>query len=314
MKRIIIIPGTCAHWSNWFDQINEYESLGYRVDFLELDTYKYNTFIECTSAMFDRIASLVQVPGNNEVEFPSNEEVTIIGHSMGAMMMLKILSEQKYFKNRNALAYDQMCKSKLVFVQVPLKVNSRNVAVLSTLKYLVYPIFLFHRYLIFPWITPLILLFKVIEKRVFAHIPVLRELMNFSLNIALMHNAFWGTRIKEFSNSNKYYRHWDAFSLEGFNAPRDVSEFERATHGHAKNTHGNFNPERTKNYFFTYGEPDFFCASKQTLAFAQAIGAQAVEFTPNNHLPHHMFWNQKKFNQMILERQKCTFSTFAPNP
>ena len=303
MKRIIIIPGTCAHWSNWFDQISEYESLGYRVDFLDLDAGKYNTFIECTAAMFDRLAGLLQ-SGKNEVEFLCHDEITIIGHSMGAMMMLKILSEQKFFKNRNALAYDQLSKLKLIFVQIPLKVNMHNARFLSALKYFAYPFFIFHRYLVFPWMTPILLFFKIIEKKVFSHIPVLKQLINLSLNIAMMHNSFWGTQIKEFTHANEYYKHWDAFSLGGFTAATEISEFERATYGYAESTKGNFNPEFTKNYFFTYGDPDFFCDSRLTITFAQFIGANAVEFSPNNYLPHHMFWCQKRFNEMVLEPRK----------
>lgn len=299
MKRVIIIPGTCAHWLNWFDQINHYESLGCRVNFLDLDTYRYNTFIECTTSMFDKLVSLLQVK-NNEVEFSNNDEVTIIGHSMGAMILLKILSEQKFFKNRNALAYDQISKAKIIFVQVPLKVNLVVVGVLSTLKYLAYPCFIFHRYLISPWATPLLLSLKIFEKKLFSGIPVIKQLVNLCLNCLIMHNSFWSVRTREFDRSNDYYKHWDAFSLQGLNAPKNISSFERATMGYAENTQSNFDFNLAKNYFFTYGEPDFFCNSKQIKAFAAAIGANSVEFTPNNHLPHHMFWNQKGFNEMVL--------------
>lgn len=303
LKHIIIIPGTCAHWSNWFDQINDYERLGHKVDFLELDTYKFKTFIECTSNMFDKIASII-APENQEVSFPSDKEFIIIGHSMGAMIMLKILSERKFFSNRNLLAYDQFCKSKLIFVQVPLKVNLVNVRVLSSLKYLAYPFFLFHRYLIFPWLTYLLLFFKVIEKKLISKIPIFRELSNFIFNALIMHNAFWGTRIKEFAHSNEYYKHWDAFALQGLTAPKDISKFERATYGFSESTQSNISSNYSNNYYFTYGFPDFFCGSEEIIGFAKEIGANAVKFTPNNHLPHHMFWNQKRFNDMVLSSKK----------
>lgn len=299
MKHIIILPGTCAHWSNWFDQIDCYESLGYRVDFLELNTYKHSTFVECVIDMFDRLGALL-LASQKEVQFPEDEPIKILGHSMGAMILLKILSDQKFFQNRNPEAYELIRKSKLVFIQIPLKVNLFNVKVLSVLKYLAYPFFIFHRYLIFPWMTPLLLFMKVIEKKVFGKIPVLREIINLTLNACIMHNAFWGTSIKEFAHSNKYYRHWDAFSLSGINAPTEVSDFERATMGHAKSSKSNFDSTYTKNYYFTYGFPDFFCGSQEIIDFAKAIGANYVEFTPNNHLPHHMFWNQKRFNELVL--------------
>jgi hypothetical protein len=261
LKHIIIIPGTCAHSSNWFDQIYEYESLGHKVDFLDLNTYKYKTFIECVSAIFDDISSVLRVP-NNEVDFLSSDEIVFIGHSMGAMILLKILSEKNFFSKRNPLIYDAIRRSKIIFVQVPLKASSLNLGVLSTLKYLAYPFFLLHRYLIFPWLIHCLLFCKILEKKVFASIPFFREFVNFCLNVMLMHNSFWGTKIKEFAHSNLYYKHWDAFSLAGLNSPKKLSEFDRAMMGYEKNTQDNLSSEFTQNYFFTYGDPVFFCESK----------------------------------------------------
>jgi len=300
LKHIIIIPGTCAHSSNWFDQIHEYEKLGHRVDFLDLNTYKHKTFIECVSAMFDDLSAVLRVP-NNEVDFISSDEIVLIGHSMGAMILLKILSERNFFTKRSALIYDAISRSKIIFVQVPLKVSKLNHGVLSILKYAAYPLFVLHRHLIFPWVLPCLLFFKVLEKKVFSKIIIVREFVNFSLNVMLMHNSFWGTRIKEFTNSNLYYKHWDAFSLAGLNSPKNISQVDRAMMGYEKSSQSNFNSDLTRNYFFTYGDPDFFCESQATIDFAKSIGANLTELSPNNHLPHHMFWNQKKFNELVLK-------------
>jgi pimeloyl-ACP methyl ester carboxylesterase len=299
LKHIIIIPGTCAHSSNWFDQIYEYERLGHRVDYLDLNTYKYKTFIECVSAMFDDLSSVLRVP-NNEVEFLSSDEIVLIGHSMGAMILLKILLEKKFFSKRNPLIYDAIRCSKIIFVQVPLKKRRFVIGILSSLKLLAYPCFLFHRYLIFPWLIHCLLFCKILEKKVFSSIPVLREFVNFCLNVMLMHNSFWGNKIKEFAHSNLYYKNWDAFCLAGLNYPKNISEFDRAMMGYEKNSHDNLSYEFTKNYFFTYGDPDFFCGSKETIEFAEAIKANYIEFAFNNHLPHHLFWHQKRFNELVL--------------
>ena len=115
-KNLIIIPGSCSDRLNWFDQIHYYEKQGWQVGFLDLNAAKYPSIKECADAIELALENLI------------NEETVIMSHSMGAMLMFKVLVESKNQRLQNLLK-----KTKTFFVQMPCESKALN-AIKSSFK------------------------------------------------------------------------------------------------------------------------------------------------------------------------------------
>ncbi len=326
-KQLIIIPGSCSAKSNWFDQIHFFESIGYEVKFLNLDAHKHRTLIECSSDLFLKLKYALQPrigPDDDVTEIENIEDMfedvdtinnpksdtVILAHSMGAMLLLKILSEPKYYRNENPETFAKLEQAKLVFIQVPLNVNRSLLPVLNALQYLVYPFFFVYHHTIFGLIEGMLLtikkLFKSIANKLrrisfLKYITPVFNVLDLLLNIMLMNNAFLGSKPNEFANLINYYKQWDEFSLEGFFADKNEAMFSRAMMKRAESTLNHFNIQATKNYHFTTGHPDPFCNSILVKQFATELGANVLDLGYGFHNPQHVFWNQDKLHQHIIK-------------
>lgn len=300
--QLIIIPGSCSAKSNWFDQIHFFESAGYQVKFLDLDAHKHGTLMECSTDLFVKLKYALQ-----SVELGA--ETVILAHSMGAMLLLKILSESQYYRNESPETFAKIEQAKLVFIQVPLNVNRSLLSILNVVQYILYPFFLIYHLSVFKLMEWILLTAKkflrfIIKplKNNFLHYlaqPVF-NLFDLFLNIMLMMNAFLGSKPQEFANLINYYRQWDEFSLEGFFANKQEAMFSRAIMQQAENTLNCFDANAAKNYHFTTGSPDFFCDSILIKQFASDIGANVFHLGPGFHNPQHIFWTQEKLHKEIM--------------
>ncbi len=323
-KQLIIIPGSCSAKSNWFDQIHFFESIGYNVKFLDLDAHKHRTLIECSTDLFLKLKYALQTtiePDDDitdadiETMFKSAETINnpdsdtvILAHSMGAMLLLKILSESKYYRNENPETFAKLEQSKLIFIQVPLSINRSLLSLLNTVQYSLYPFFFIYHHTVFGLIERMLLTTKKLLRSLTNHfrnsflryiIQPTVNLFDLLLNIMLMNNAFLGSKPHEFANLINYYKQWDEFSLEGFFADKDEAMFSRAMMNRAESTICRFDTNATKNYHFTTGSPDPFCDSILVKQFAAELGANVLDLGYGFHNPHHVFWTQDKLHKHI---------------
>ncbi len=323
-KQLIIIPGSCSAQSNWFDQIDFFESIGYEVRFLNLDAHKHKTLIECSSDLFLKLKYALQTrvePDADDEDIESmfedldtihepSSETVILAHSMGAMLLLKILSESQYYRNESLETFTKLEQSKLVFIQVPLNVNRPLLVVLSAVQYITYPFFFIYHHTIFGLFEKLLLTAKRLlismEKPFkdnflrYITMPIF-NLINLLLNIMLMNNAFLGSKPQEFANLIHYYKQWDEFSLEGFFANKEESMFSRAMMQRAESTLNRFDMKAAKNYHFTTGSPDPFCDSILVKQFANELGANVLDLGYGFHNPQHVFWTRDKLHKHITK-------------
>ena len=257
-KNLIIIPGSCSDRLNWFDQIHHYEKLGWQVGYLDLNAAKYPTIKECAAAIELALENLI------------NEDTVIMSHSMGAMLMFKVLVSSKNERLQKLLR-----KTKIFFIQMPCESKALN-AIKANFKIIEIIIFL-HKYLILWWIEPLLFFFKKIFA--FAYRNPLGMLINFVLNFCVMNTSFWKASKEEFLGLITYYETWqEIFENMDF----DLSSYERL--------------------YFTYGEPDPVCDSN----LIQEIGlkfsnVKTLNMNGGFHNPHHLFWFQGRFDKLILE-------------
>lgn len=299
LKKIIIIAGSCSGKSNWFDQINYYKNLGYEVNFMEIDAGGAASLLDASSNLFLKL------------KYKLKEPAVIVSHSMGAMLLLKILSEPKFYVNENQELYQNIIRSRLIFLQVPLHVNALILGILDIVKYLIAPILFLYSLIVFPVIDFILVIFKyllaIIDKLVsglFLKYPswILLKPLNLLFNFFLVVNTFWGTKPKEFFNVIKFYRQWRDFALDGFFANEQVGNaFDKAMMGAVKNTMFKFDRSNARNYFFTHGFTDVFCDPGLIQRFAKQLGANLLALNYGFHSPQHCFWHQEAINNLVLD-------------
>jgi hypothetical protein len=296
-KQLIIIAGSCSGKSNWFDQINYYKNQGYQVEFFEVDAGGANSLLEAASNLFSRLKHRVK------------QNTTILSHSMGSMLLLKILSEPKFYASVNPELYRNIVNSKLIFLQVPLHVNALALWILDILKYFFYPFLFVYNLVVFPVIDFFLLMLKtlmaILEKLIavgFMKYPAMLifKPMALFLNMFLVINTFWGTKPREFFNVIKFYKQWQDFALDGFFAKeQNGTAFDKAMIGATENTMARFDRSNVSNYYFTHCFTDFFCDPGLTKVFANRLGANSKSLNYGFHNPQHCFWHQGAINQLI---------------
>lgn len=292
-KRLIIIPGSCSHKSNWFDQLGYFRALGYQLSFLDLHADKYRTFAACADRLFQSLAKVMN----------ANEQPVIVAHSMGAMLLLKVLSESKYYRSINQDLYERIRLSKIIFLQMPLNMHNKIYFVLNLVKYWIAPLQLVHSLLFRDLLAWLIVQPKkiLLMLRRFRAIEPLAKILDFVLNQLLILNAFVGTRPWEFFNLVRYYRQFGEFTTQGFFASEAINDFQRAMDRIPRNKFDDFDKTNCTNYYFSYGDPDYFCEVEATHKFANFLGSKLVYMPFSMHNPQHMFWCQDKLHELIAE-------------
>lgn len=260
-KNLIIIPGSCSDRLNWFDQINFYEKQGWQVGFLDLNAAKYETIEDCAVAMEFALDNLV------------NEETVIMAHSMGSMLMFKVLVNSK-----NERLQSLFKKIKIFFIQMPCESKALNV--IKVFFKLIELIIFLHWVLVHWWLEPLLYFLK--RRLAFGYQNNLIKPINTFINFCSMNNSFWKAGSAEFRGLINYYETWQEIFE---NLDFDLSSY--------------------KNLYFTYGEPDPVCDSDLIKEIGLKFSnVNTLDMTYGFHNPHHFFWFQKKFDDLILDNMR----------
>jgi predicted alpha/beta hydrolase family esterase len=267
---------------------------------MEVGARNSSSLLEAASNMFNRLKHCLR------------DDAVILCHSMGAMFILKILSEPQYFRSENPELYARIVNSRIIFLQVPLHVNELLLTSMGLFQFLFYPVFFVYNLLIFPVVDFVLMLIKylvAIAEKLVLRVPGLKYLLawifkpvNLLLNLCLVTNTFWGTKPSEFMNVVKFYKQWRDFSLDGFFAADLAgSSFDRAVIGATENTMAKFDRSNVGNYVFTTCVTDWFCEPRLTQDFARRLGAEVKELNFGFHSPQHCFWHQPAI-EVLVER------------
>lgn len=293
MKQIIIIPGSCADQSNWFDQIVHFESQAYNVKFIDLDARYTSSFTQCAINLFENCKFAF-----NAVDDDSQR--VIYCHSMGAMLILKILLESKFYKNQNQAVYEKIRKSKIVFLQMPLSVNKVILHLIEFLRFPLYPVFFLYHWIFFRPIAFILIALKSLVFRLKTSFQAnwFFNPIDFLLNNFLMTNSFWGTQAQEFFNIATYYRQYRQL-ITGLFSDSSLTKFQKEMNKISDDKLTELDLSNASNYFLTAGDPDWFCSEKLTENLAERMRANYLKMPFNLHNPHHMFWYQDRVNALV---------------
>jgi hypothetical protein len=273
-KKLIIIPGSCSHISNWFDQIENARQEGFTVVFLQLDADKFKSFSDCADNLFQKLS----------LHFQTEQETVILAHSMGSMLLLKILSGFHDYTAKDHYTYQKIISSRLIFLQMPINLHKKIFLALNVFKFLIYPVQFVHSIFfkeIFAWffLLPKKILLALRKYPRFSGCKKFFDVLDTIINQALILNGVLGTKPREFFNLVRYYWQFGIFTASGF----DIE----------------FDKNKAQNYFFSYGDPDYFCEVESTHKLAEFLGAQLAYMPFSMHNPQHMFWCRDRVNGLI---------------
>ncbi len=103
MPKLIIIPGAGSSQLNWLDQLIYFEEKQWQKHFLHYQSEEHLSFHDCANALSINLTEIlkadfsikedcIQQPSNNNSQIELNKNI-LIAHSMGAMLLLKILTD-----------------------------------------------------------------------------------------------------------------------------------------------------------------------------------------------------------------------------
>lgn len=256
-KNLIIIPGSCSDRLNWFDQINFFEKhTELQVAYLSLSAQNYSSFEDYSVDIERALESLL------------NDNTVVLAHSMGAMLLFKILTSTQNLQLKKTLL-----KIKIVLIQMPLQ--TKFVALMKKSLFLIEFISLFFKLFILWWLEPALYFAK--NFFAFAYKNKNLQTINLFLNLLSMFSGFWKTDIKEMKNLIRFYANWQKHLLDF-----DLSEYE--------------------NLFMTYGAFDLLCPMQDVKELGEKFpNLNLLKMFYGFHNPHHLFWYQKEFENLVLE-------------
>lgn len=267
--KVVIVPGSCSTKTNWLDQELYFSSLGYEYCFCELEAYRFTSFSECANNIFRQLQL--------ECEKQSKPNNSIVTHSMGGMLILYILANEKIYKKIDPETFDFIINSNLFFVQVPVKASQRVKITFDIIKWLFLPIMFVHSGLFFRVIDDVL----AKTKRLFAKPHTI-------LNLLSITNSVFGTSPKGFWNLIEYYKNLD-FTIFNNVKPITTTPYQ--------NSHQN-----KSNIFFSTGFPDYFCDGSDTQNFAKLLNAEVKDFPWSFHNPMYFTWSQRKLHDWIIRQ------------
>ena len=303
MPKLIIIPGAGSSELNWLDQLIYFQKLNFNSHFLEYRADAHESMSKCALELATTLLDHLENPRQNISSAPRSHlerdpTNKIIAHSMGAMLLLKILSESHsisiYQELRAALS-----TSEIFLIQCPPSTNPKLLSFLKSFKRPVSRIMHLHQPLKEPVKEKLESLkrdflnskFDKIftegnhedhhsefsRKYKLRHSP-LEQLKDLSWILSAMHISAWGTQPPALDNLINYYEEWYSES---------ITEKE-LDHLHELNIH------------LSVSNSDIFCDKNDSLKLANKLNAKVKHFDWTFHNPMHFPWSKNSFNQWIL--------------
>ena len=293
-KKVLIIPGSLSYDSNWLDQIIYFQELGYDVSYMKLEAERYPNLDICSNALFIKIRDYMQ-----EIAYEKDAQSPIIlCHSMGGMLLLRILSNYEYYSNLDIETFEAILQSQKYFIQAPIKRSNLVMAMLDISKWFTMPIMFFYSRLLFGFVDKGL---RAIKK---ASLKLNNGIIDLIVNFLIIQNGCFGTGVKEYWNLIEYYRSWDLLSIfQGINLDN-------------KNMAALF-----VNSHFSTADGDLFCNPENTHKLLKPVfEVQDKEnyvhhFKNGSHIPMHLFWCQKEFHSWIMKNEFLNdprFSFYKP--
>jgi hypothetical protein len=296
MPKLIIIPGAGSSELNWLDQLIYFEEKQWQKHFLHYQAEEHLNFQDCADALSINLTEIlkagfriqedcIQQQSNNNSQIELNNNI-LIAHSMGAMLLLKILTDnsspEKFSQIKSLLK-----NTNIFLIQPPARTNIKLLKFLKTSQGLISTIMKLHQ----PLKEPLVEWLREIKLKN-ANAELLAEgskigdrkfLTDLIWILGAMHISAWGTHPQVFKNLMNYYEEWENHSPLSMDdssvlwMPKDF------------------------NINITVSNSDIFCDKNDSLKLAELLNARVKEFDWTFHNPMHFPWSQKEFHDWLLE-------------
>ncbi|MEB3316454.1 MAG: hypothetical protein VKK32_09630 [Candidatus Melainabacteria bacterium] len=296
MPKLIIIPGAGSSELNWLDQLIYFEEKQWQKHFLHYQAEEHLNFQDCADALATNLTEIlkagfsikedhIQQESNNSSQIELNKNI-LIAHSMGAMLLLKILTDSS--NSEKLLEIKLLLKNTNIFlIQPPARTNPKLLKFLKTSQGLISTIMKLHQPLKEPvaeWLREIKLKNANAELLMQgAKIGDRKFLTDLMWILAAMHISAWGTHPQVFKNLMNYYEEWENHSPLSMDdssvlwMPKDF------------------------NINITVSNSDIFCDKNDSLKLAELLNARVKEFDWTFHNPMHFPWSQKEFHNWLLE-------------
>lgn len=324
MPKLIIIPGAGSSELNWLDQLIYFEEKQWQKHFLHYQAEEHLNFQDCADALSINLTEIlkagfsiqedcIQQQSNNNSQIELNKNI-LIAHSMGAMLLLKILTDSS--NSEKLLEIKLLLKNTNIFlIQPPARTNPKLLKFLKTSQGLISTIMKLHQPLKEPvaeWLREIKLKNANAELLMQgAKIGDRKFLTDLMWILAAMHISAWGTHPQVFKNLISYYEEWEKYSPLTMFSNNDLStlwvheDHENAEIGVSLYAHNQllsrFIDLHDFNINITVSNSDIFCDKNDSLKLAELLNARVKEFDWTFHNPMHFPWSQKEFHDWLLE-------------
>jgi hypothetical protein len=312
MPKLIIIPGAGSSELNWLDQLIYFEEKQWQKHFLHYQSEEHLSFHDCANALSINLTEILKAGFSIK-----EDSIILIAHSMGAMLLLKILTDNS--SPEKLLEIKLLLKNTNIFlIQPPARTNTKLLKFLKTSQGLISTIMKLHQPLKEPvaeWLREIKL--KNANAELLTEGSRMGEkkfLTDLIWILAAMHISAWGTHPQVFKNLINYYEEWENYSPLTMFANNDRSALrvheaheddENAEIGVSLHAHNEllsrFIDLHDFNINITVSNSDIFCDKNDSLKLAELLNAKVKEFDWTFHNPMHFPWSQKEFHNWLLE-------------
>ena len=210
MPKLIIIPGAGSSELNWLDQLIYFEEKQWQKHFLHYQAEEHLNFQDCANALSINLTEILKAGFSIK-----EDSIILIAHSMGAMLLLKILTDnsspEKFSQIKSLLK-----NTNIFLIQPPARTNIKLLKFLKTSQGLISTIMKLHQ----PLKEPLVEWLREIKLKN-ANAELLAEgskigdrkfLTDLIWILGAMHISAWGTHPQVFKNLINYYEEWENHS------------------------------------------------------------------------------------------------------
>jgi predicted alpha/beta hydrolase family esterase len=294
MPKLIIIPGAGSSELNWLDQLIYFEEKQWQKHFLHYQSEEHLSFHDCANALSINLTEILKAGFSIK-----EDSIILIAHSMGAMLLLKILTDNS--SPEQLLEIKLLLKNTNIFlIQPPARTNTKLLKFLKTSQGLISTIMKLHQ----PLKEPLAEWLREIKLKN-ANAELLTEgskigdrkfLTDLIWILGAMHISAWGTHPQVFKNLINYYEEWENYSPLSVLANEEPVKYNPSDESSSP-----FTELHDFNINITVSNSDIFCDKNDSLKLAELLNAKVKEFDWTFHNPMHFPWSQKEFHNWLLE-------------
>lgn len=294
MPKLIIIPGAGSSELNWLDQLIYFEEKQWQKHFLHYQAEEHLNFQDCADALATNLTEILKAGFSIK-----EDSIILIAHSMGAMLLLKILTDNS--NSEKLLEIKLLLKNTNIFlIQPPARTNTKLLKFLKTSQDLISTIMKLHKPLKEPvteWLRKIKL--KNSNAKILTEgckIEDKKFLTDLIWILGAMHISAWGTHPQVFKNLINYYEEWENYSPLSVLANEESMKYNPGDESRSP-----FTELHDFNINITVSNSDIFCDKNDSLKLAELLNARVKEFDWTFHNPMHFPWSQKEFHDWLLE-------------